>query len=92
VEPNGPVRVDNISGSFLPWAARAESQDQLTEESDAAARYRLRAEELRTIAGDKTALEIKHQLLKLAEDYERMATSADAVDKTNKILKRVSPR
>jgi hypothetical protein len=64
----------------------------LSEESDAAVRYRLRAEELRTIAGDKTALEIKHQLLKLADDYERMAASAEAVDKTNRMLQRAAPR
>ena len=64
----------------------------MTEESDAAARYRRRAEELRTIADDKTALEIKHQLLKLADDYDRMAVSAETVDRTNRKLKEVISR
>ena len=81
-----------LLGQFVARGHRAETQDELTEESDAAARYRRRAEELRTIAEDKTALEIKHQLLKLAGDYERMAVSADAVDKTNKMLQRAAPR
>ena len=65
----------------------------MTEASDAVARYRLRAEELRILrilASDKTTRQIERQLLAIADWYERMATSADAVDKTNHTLNTAS--
>jgi hypothetical protein len=62
----------------------------LTEESDAVACYRLRAQELRIMASEKSSRGIERQLLAIADWYERMAKSADAVDKTNQTLNTAS--
>lgn len=53
---------------------------------DIARRYRLHAEELRIIAADASSQGIRETLLHIAEDYERMASSLEAIDKTNKAL------
>jgi len=45
-----------------------------------AKRYREYAEELRVIAADKHVPENRDALLKIAEDYEQMAASLDAVN------------
>jgi len=45
------------------------------DELDTATRYRDRADNLRSIARDKAASEIRGQLLKLADDYERLAST-----------------
>jgi hypothetical protein len=37
----------------------------------------------RQIASDKTAFEIRNQLLSLAEDYERLAAMLEDIDATN---------
>ena len=44
-----------------------------------AKRYREYAEELRVIAADKHAPENRDGLLKIAEDYERMASTLEAM-------------
>ena len=67
-------------------SARAESERK-SEELDTARRYRLHAEELRTIATDKSAPEIRETLLGIALDYEHMAISMEAIDQTNRLLR-----
>jgi predicted kinase len=62
----------------------------VSEELSTAARYRLHAEELRTIAADKTAAQNRQILLGLAADYERMANTLEAIDTTNKALRRAT--
>jgi hypothetical protein len=55
---------------------------------ETAIRYRKRAVGLRNIAGDKTALAIRDQLLQIAEDYERLAAILDEVDATNSAMEK----
>ena len=62
----------------------------MSEELDTAVRYRLHAEELRTIAGDKLSPENRDTLMRLAEDYEHMAGTLEAIDKTNQAMHRRS--
>ena len=52
----------------------------MSDEIDTAARYRETAERLRRIADDKTAREIRNQMLTLADDYERLATMLEDID------------
>jgi hypothetical protein len=58
----------------------------MSEETETALRYRKHAEELRAIAA--SALDPKTQtvLLSIACDYEHMAESMDAIDRTNRGL------
>jgi len=53
-------------------------------DSETAARYRVHAEELRVIAADANSENIRFALLTIAEDYDRMAASLEAIDQTNK--------
>jgi hypothetical protein len=55
-------------------------------ETETAQRYRVRAEELRTIAGDDHNHVTHDALVKIAIDYERMANTLDAIDRTNQVL------
>ena len=59
----------------------------MTEEIEAAGRYRLHAEELRAIASESFTPKIRATLLQLATDYEGMARSMEAIDATNRTLK-----
>ena len=60
----------------------------MSEELDTAQRYRQRAEELRTIAADDKARANRTALLKIAADYERMADTLEAIDQTNRAIRR----
>jgi hypothetical protein len=60
----------------------------MSEESATAARYREHAEELRVIAEHEREPKTRDALLRIAEDYERMAGTLDAIDRTNKAMKR----
>jgi hypothetical protein len=62
----------------------------MSEELDTAQRCRLHAEELRTIAADRLSLENRDTLMRLAEDYEHMARTLEAIDKTNPSMRRRS--
>ena len=53
---------------------------------DTATRYRQHAEVLRVIACDSSSQTIRTTLLKIADDYDRMASSLEAVDTTNRAL------
>ncbi len=55
-------------------------------ETETAQRYRVRAEELCTIASDDHNHVTHDALTKIAADYERMANTLDAIDRTNQIL------
>ncbi len=57
-------------------------------ETETAQRYRVRAEEVRTIASDDHNLLTHDALMKIAVDYERMANTLDAIDRTNQILQK----
>ncbi len=67
----------------LQWAEGA----LLSAELDTAKRYRLHGEELRAMATDKSTPEIRQSLLGLAVDYEKMASSMEAIDTTNRLLR-----
>jgi hypothetical protein len=58
----------------------------MSDESEAANRYRLHAEELRTIAYEKNMECCRVTLIKIAGDYDRMARSLDAIDRRNSAL------
>ena len=55
----------------------------MTEEPEAAERFRRRAEEVRTIAEQVRDKLVKDSLMKIAADYERMATALNAVERSN---------
>ena len=54
------------------------------EEGEYALRYRNYAEELRLIASDKSVPETRASLLKVANDYDRLASACEAVDKSKR--------
>jgi len=58
----------------------------MSEEIDTANRYRVHAEELRVIAEQDRDHETRRMLLKVADDYEHMAVTLEAIDKTNKAV------
>jgi hypothetical protein len=58
----------------------------MSEELDTAKRYRQRAEELRAIAAADQTRENRNALLKIAKDYEQMADTLEAIDKTNRAI------
>jgi len=60
----------------------------MSEELDTASRYRVHAEELRVIAEQDLRSETCRVLLKVAEDYEHMAETLEAIDKTNKAMRK----
>jgi len=62
----------------------------MTGRHDNATYYRFRAEELRTKAG---ALHPENQpiLMKIADDYERMALTLAGIDRTMSLLNRLCP-
>jgi hypothetical protein len=62
----------------------------MSEEANTARRYRAHAEELRAIADGEREANTKDTLLRIAEDYERMAGTLDAIDRTNKAMKKRS--
>ena len=60
----------------------------MTEQKRIAESYRLRAEELRTIADLDRHSQTYEALSKVASDYELMAQSLDAIDRTKRTLAR----
>ena len=58
----------------------------MSEELDTARRYRLHAEELRLIAEGMEAEIGRDAVLQVADDYERMATSLEAIDQSKIVL------
>ena len=60
----------------------------MSEELDTAKRYRQRAEELRRIAADDAGSKNCEALLKIAEDYDQMAETLEAIDRTNRAVRK----
>ena len=60
----------------------------MSEEIDTANRYRVHAEELRVIAEQDRDSSTRRMLLKVADDYDHMAATLEAIDKTNKAVNR----
>ena len=60
----------------------------MSEELDTAKRYRQRAEELRIIAEEESALRTRSTLREIAADYERMADTLEAIDRTHQAIAR----
>jgi len=56
----------------------------VSEELQAALRYRNHAELIRMIAADKGSLKHLKTLLAVAEDFDRMAATLEAVDKARR--------
>jgi hypothetical protein len=54
-----------------------------------AGRYRQRAEELRTIAGDWISDDARAALYKVARDYERMATTLERMDYSSQEIEKL---
>jgi hypothetical protein len=63
----------------------------VSEELEAAQRYQMHAEELRTIAADSRDPKSREMLLQIAEDYDRMALSLQSIDRTNNVLRTREP-
>jgi predicted kinase len=63
----------------------------VSEELEAAQRYRMHAEELRTIAAESHDPKSRDVLLQIAQDYDRMALSLQSIDRTNKVLRAHAP-
>src|SRR4051812_19729844 len=55
-------------------------------------RFRLRAEELRVLAGEMSVEENRAALLRTAEDYERLAQSAELMEASRRRLARLDAR
>ena len=62
----------------------------MSEELETARRYRHHADELRALAGKDHAT--NHDLLQIAEDYDRMAATLEAIDRTNRRLGKTRTR
>ena len=62
----------------------------MSEESERAARYRERAEEMRAISADCKDPTMADQLAQVAKDYEHMARTLNIIDKTNQRFRRHS--
>ena len=60
----------------------------MSEELDTAQRYRVRAEELRKIAADDLTHSNREALEKIARDYERMARTLEAIDLSNRSMRK----
>jgi len=60
----------------------------MSEELDTAQRYRVRAEELRAIAAEDLTHTNREALEKIAKDYERMARTLEAIDLSNRAMRR----
>jgi hypothetical protein len=60
----------------------------LSDEQELAQSYRIRAEELRTISELDENRHTRDMLVEVAKDYDRMATTMDAIDHTNKTMSR----
>ena len=60
----------------------------MSEELDTARRYRQRAEELKIIAEDESSLQTRRTLEQIASDYELMAETLEAIDRTNQAIAR----
>jgi hypothetical protein len=56
----------------------------MSEELETAKRYRQHAEELRIIAADEANRESRSALERIAKDYENLANTMEAIDKTNR--------
>jgi len=57
---------------------------------ETAARFRQRAEGLRTLAADKTNFAIRNHLVAIAEQYERLAGILEDIDATNVVMARTA--
>jgi len=57
-----------------------------------ASRFRNYADELRTIAADGASSDVQQSLQRTAADYDRVATSLEALDESKRILVSAGPR
>jgi hypothetical protein len=62
----------------------------MNKEQELARSYRLRGEELRTLADLDRDRRTRETLLGVARDYERMAQTLEAIDHTNQAVSRLS--
>ena len=53
---------------------------------ETATRYRQHAEELRLIAAEASSRTVRATLIRIAEDYDSMASSLERIDSTNRTL------
>jgi hypothetical protein len=96
---HGPGHVCRFSMETLAWPRYAIASGDLrcfgdtgvgvmSEELDTAKRYRVHAEELRVIAEQDRDGETRRMLLRVADDYDHMARTLEAIDQTNKAVRR----
>lgn len=81
-----------IGAKCLEAMVAMENQAPTTEEIDTAQRYQQRAKELRIVAEDRHAPNIRAMLLAIADSYEEMAASMVRIDHTNQMLAKTFPR
>jgi predicted kinase len=60
----------------------------VSDELETALRYRSHAEELRAIAADMLDPNNRETILKIASDYDRMASSMEAIDRTYQTMRK----
>lgn len=60
----------------------------MSDELDTALRYRSHAEELRAIAADMLDANSRETILKIASDYDHMASSMEAIDRTYQAIRK----
>ena len=58
----------------------------MSDELETATRYRSHAEELRAIAADMLNPDTRRTVLNIANDYDHMASSLEAIDRTYQAL------
>jgi hypothetical protein len=60
-----------------------------TDEQTTAHHYRIKAEELRTMAAEDLNPRTRDALFNVAEEYERMARTMETIDRTNKKIRKL---
>jgi len=78
---------NSLQGVIAVWSGGAHEPRNRTQPAG----YHQDAEELRVIAASKQSKVNREALLRIAEDYERMAASLHAIDATNKKLRNRPP-
>jgi hypothetical protein len=61
----------------------------MSREEQLARSYRIRAEELRTIADMDDHIHTREVLMRVAKDYDRMAENMEAIERSNKRLGKI---
>ena len=67
---------------------QGQAETRVREDLETALRYRSHAEELRVIAADMLDPSARRMLLRIADDYDHMASSMEAIDRTYQTMRK----